>query len=197
MGVVIMVSSRYYLDMKEAEKIAQLIERLGRLVASDYHADSFKPVQWQALLYLSQANVFSRNATALGEYLGITKGSLSQTLSTLEQRGLLRKRTDKKDKRLVHLELTAAGVRTLNDNPLLELSKSIGKLNAPRRQELATSLETILSERLNQNDRRPFGQCRNCRYLKKERDQYHCGLLNEPLEAAGTNLICAEFEAKE
>jgi len=48
--------------------------RLGHLITQDYHADGFYPEQWQALLYGSQANVFSRNSVSLGDYVGITKG---------------------------------------------------------------------------------------------------------------------------
>jgi len=181
--------------MKQSEKIAQFVERIGRLIANAHHEDGFKPVQWEALRYLSQANVFSRNPGALGEFLGVTKGSVSQTLSTLEQRGLLRKKSDKKDKRMVRLELTAAGRTLITDNPLQALSDTVESLNNQQQQALASGLEALLGEHLNKRDRKPFGQCRYCRHLLKQQENFRCGLLNEPLKAHSTELICAEFEA--
>ena len=85
--------------MSSSESIAQLIEKEGRLVSNSCYADGFKPVQWEVLRFPNQAYVFSRNPSSLGEYLGVTKGSVSQTIATLEDRGLLRKKADKKDKR--------------------------------------------------------------------------------------------------
>jgi len=181
--------------VKKPNNIAQLIERIGRLVANANHENGFKPVQWETLLYLAQANVFSRNPRSLGEYLGVTKGSVSQTVSNLERRGLLRKKNDKADKRVVRLELTAAGRACVADIPLQELADSVGTLKAEQQQALKASLELVLREHLQLRDRKPFGQCRNCRYLQKPRGNFHCGLLNEPLKAQNTEQICAEFES--
>ena len=181
--------------MNQAQKIAQIVERIGRLVANTQHADGFKPVQWEVLRYLSEANVFSRNPSALGEYLGITKGSVSQTVSTLEQHDLLRKKSDKTDKRVVRLELTPAGRSLLAENPLQELSATAEKLPAKQQAQLATGLEALLREHLNQQDRKPFGLCRDCRHLQVSDGAVHCGLLNVPLKAEHTELICAEFSA--
>lgn len=180
--------------MKRSERIAQLVERIGRLITNAQHADGFKPVQWEALRYLNQANVFSRNPGSLGQYLGVTKGSVSQTLSTLEQRGLLKKKTDKKDKRVVRLELTPTGKALVAVDPLQELSESADSLSAKRQDELVAGLEEILHKHLVNRGRQLFGQCRECRHFQKNNGQYHCGLLDEPLEAQGIEMICAEFE---
>ena len=180
--------------MKRTERIAQLAERLGRLITNGEHADGFKPVQWETLRYLNQANVFSRNPGSLAQYLGVTKGSVSQTLSTLEQRGLVRKRTDEKDKRVVRLELTPAGRRQVAADPLRALSSSIGALDGGQQREAEAALEAILRTHLTRLGRQAFGQCRDCRHLRKNKRQYRCGLLDEPLELASTKMICAEFE---
>jgi len=77
-----------------AEHIAALIERIGRLLSTDAHAAGLLPVQWEVLRYLRRANRFSRTPAALTAYLGLTKGTVSQTLRALEGRGLVRKRVD-------------------------------------------------------------------------------------------------------
>lgn len=179
--------------MKKSDKIAQVIERIGRLVANAQHANGFKPVQWEALRYLSEANLFSRNPGSLGIYLGITKGSVSQTVATLEQRGLLKKKGSKTDKRAVGLELTAAGRTLLAENPLLDISVTARALSGRAQTELLSGLENLLRTHLQRQDRQSFGQCRDCRHLLKESGHFRCGLLDQPLTAASTELICAEF----
>ena len=59
--------------------VAALIERLGRLTTTEAHAEGLLPVQWEVLRYLDRANRYSRTAVALTAYLGITKGTVSQT----------------------------------------------------------------------------------------------------------------------
>ena len=53
------------------ERIAALIERIGRLLSTDAHAGGLLPVQWEALRY--RANRFSRTPAALTAYLGLTR----------------------------------------------------------------------------------------------------------------------------
>lgn len=180
--------------MKHAETITQLLERIGRLVANAEHADGFKPVQWEALRYLEQANVFSRNPGAMADYLGVTKGSVSQTVSTLEQRGLIKKSTDKHDKRVTRLALTAAGRKRLQQHPLQAMIDSAEQLTLTRQQQLTSGLKTLLSHHLDRQNRSQFGQCKACRHLRQNETGYHCSLLNEPLQAPSVELICAEYE---
>ena len=52
-----------------ANRVAALIERIGRLVSRESHAEGLQPVQWEALRYLAKANRFSRTAAAATAYL--------------------------------------------------------------------------------------------------------------------------------
>lgn len=180
--------------MENSEKIAHLLERMGRLLSSSYNADGFKPVQWEALSFLSQANVFSRNPSALGKYLGVTKGSISQTLSILENRGLLSKRTDKKDKRAVRLDLTAKGRAMVVKGPLQQVVSSIDSLGTGDQQDLLNALEKVLLAQLDERGRQPFGQCKHCTHHRHNRGQYRCNLLGVALEKNAIELICVEYE---
>ncbi len=75
------------MQSKLAIEAAQLIERLDRLVRSGESGHGLNPAQWEALRYLARANRFSRNPAALADYLGSTRGTVSQTLIALEQKG--------------------------------------------------------------------------------------------------------------
>ena len=107
------------------ERIAALIERIGRLLSTDAHAGGLLPVQWEALRYLGRANRFSRTPAALTAYLGLTKGTVSQTVHALEARGLVTKQVDPVDRRGRRLSLSPAGRTLLMRDPLVETVTAI------------------------------------------------------------------------
>src|SRR3546814_1620435 len=84
-------------------RIADLLDRLGRYLRSREHAGDLNPVQWEALRYLAQANRYSVNPSALTEFLGSTKGTVSQTLIVLESKGLISRDADPGDRRQLRL----------------------------------------------------------------------------------------------
>ena len=178
-----------------AEHIAALIERIGRLLSADAHAARLAPVQWEALRYLGRANRFSRTPAALTAYLGLTKGTVSQTLNALEARGLVVKQVDPGDRRRRRLSLSPAGRTLLERDPLTQTVAASRSLPEAQRTALARGLESILSARLDERQRRPFGQCRNCRYFARRHPggaPHYCRLLDEPLAAEEQYLICHE-----
>ena len=178
-----------------AEHIAALIERIGRLLSTDAHAAGLLPVQWEVLRYLHRANRFSRIPAALTAYLGLTKGTVSQTLRTLEGKGLVQKRVDPGDRRSKRLSLSHAARRLLREDPLAETATAIGRLAESQRVTLGRALEAILSTRLEARQRQPFGQCRDCRYFAQQHAAgapHYCLLLEEPLAEDESGLICHE-----
>jgi DNA-binding MarR family transcriptional regulator len=74
--------------LSTALEAAYLIDRLDRLTRSGGSIAELNPAQWEALRYLSRANRFSRTPAALAGYVGSTRGTISQTLIALEQKGL-------------------------------------------------------------------------------------------------------------
>lgn len=177
------------------QHIAALLERIGRLLASDAQANGLLPVHWETLRYLDRANRFSMTAAALTAYLGLTKGTVSQSLNSLEGKGLVRKRVDTRDRRSKRLSLTAKGKALLKHDPLLVTSQAIDALGAPAKVALADSLQTFLSTRLAAQERQPFGQCRDCQYFSQNREAgspYFCQLLEEPLNESDSLAICYE-----
>ena len=176
--------------MNTHDHTSHLIERLGRLISNTYHSDGFKPVQWESLRFLNHANKFSRNPSALVEYLGVTKGSVSQTLSTLEMRGLVKKSIDKSDKRAVRLDLTKAGYAQVKKDPLLEISRSLNSLETSKCIDISNGLEEILKVQLNSRGRRAFGLCFECRFHQKVQNRLRCGLLDVPLTKTDASKIC-------
>ena len=184
--------------MSSANDILVLLERIGRVLQNDGHSEGLKPTQWEALRYFARANRYSRSPSALTAWLGVTKGTVSQTIMALEKKGLVEKATSEDDRRQVRIEVTPKGEMLLRRDPLGALSASLSKLPASRRQALHDDLSGFLRAALRRRDGRPFGACKTCRYFRKHAPggaPHKCGLVDEPLSAGDSEMICVEHEA--
>jgi len=188
------------MPVRDDRHTAALLERIGRLIGADANSSALLPVQWETMRYLQQANRFSRNSSALTAFLGSTKGTVSQTVKTLESKGLLRNRVDPKDRRRNQLSLTAKGKRLLGNDPMEKNIAAIAALPAPSRDALAAGLEKLLTSRLEVDGRQPFGQCRECMYFARRHEEgnpHYCLLLKEMLSATDADHICYEQVARQ
>lgn len=184
--------------MDRRSRTVELVERLARAVANEGHAHGLKPAQWDTLRYLSRANRFSRTPGALTAYLGSTKGTVSQTVMSLERAGLVEKSANPGDGRSVRLALTAAGAALLQNDQLEKLREAAGALSGDVRAGLDAGLEALLVRQLDANGGRPFGICRSCRHFAINAGgpgKHFCQLLRMPLTDADAELICFEQEA--
>lgn len=182
------------LPSASALRAAHLIERLGRLLRAGDHATGLNPAQAEALRYLSRANRFSRTPAALADYLGSTRGTVSQTLLSLEAKGLIERQANARDGRSVVLALTKSGSKFLDADPARALAKTIDAGGAGVR--LADDLEAGLRAAIAQRGGRAFGVCHTCRHFRRDQrsgvSPHHCALLDEPLSAADATAICLE-----
>ena len=176
-----------------------LIERLGNLVRADVRAVcneyGVRPVQLEALGFLTQCNRYSDTPQAVSEFLGLTKGTVSQTLKILEQKGLLRKRGDTKDKRLVHLKPTAKGRQLVERAvPAESLRLGVEKLSKSDGQVTIEALRVLLRSVQKANDLKTFAPCHTCRFNQKHEGNYFCELTQEPLAESDVTLLCREHQ---
>lgn len=177
-----------------ALRAAHLMERLGRLLRAGDHATGLNPAQAEALRYISRANRFSRTPAALADYLGSTRGTVSQTLLSLEAKGLIERQANARDGRSVLLALTKSGLKFLDVDPVRALAKTIDATGADAR--LADDLEAGLRAAIAERGGRAFGACHTCRHFRRDQrngaSPHHCALLDEPLSAADATAICLE-----
>jgi DNA-binding MarR family transcriptional regulator len=184
--------------MTELSGLSDLVDRLGRITHALQFAAGLNPVQWEALRYLNRANKYSCSPSALAEYLGSTKGTVSQTLIALEGKGYVRRARDAVDRRSVKIALTDSGRALLGDDPLRVVERAGGELSAADRHDVIAGMERLLGV-LNQTLGKPgFGICTQCCYLdtrpgRDEPDNCVCGLTSEPLSRAETEMICINF----
>ena len=178
-------------------RLHQLLERISSLFQASLRqtasAHGLKLVQLEALVYLSMANRYSDTPLSLAEYLGITKGTVSQTLKALERGGYVDKVRDEEDGRVVHCHLTESGravVREAYPTPLLELLPSTAAGDAvPVLEDLLRSLQLT-------GGLRTFGICHTCRHFQPKSRGGRCGLTQEHLSRGDVNRICREHAAE-
>ncbi|MCM0020157.1 MAG: MarR family transcriptional regulator [Tagaea sp.] len=175
-----------------AWRAAELIGRLDRLARAGERSGDLNPAQWDALRYLARANRFSRTPAALAEFLGSTRGTVSQTIIALEAKGFVHKRASARDGRSVDLELTGAGRAALGGDSLAGLAEDLAA--GTDASKLADALAAGLRAALARRGGKAFGVCRTCRHIRTDGKAapFRCGLLDEPLSAADSELICVE-----
>lgn len=182
--------------MTETPKITTLLERLARIIQNDAYRLELKPTQWEALRFFNKANRFSASPSGLTGYLGITKGTVSQTINALERKGLIKKIPDGKDKRQVTIKTTAKGKKVLAEDPLESIREISNDLDIRLANNTEEGLTQILQALLEKGQGRPFEICNGCRHFQshvKDGNPHRCGLLAVPLTENDSHAYCIEF----
>lgn len=177
---------------------ALLLERLGALFQLAVREDAARygllPIHIQVLHYLARANCYSDLPIAIAEYFGITRGTVSQTLSVLERKGFLVRMGDPHHGKRVHLRLTAAGEAVLQDSWVERVEQAMEGMSAGG-TALQGMLRDLLSALQRMNGQRAFGVCRQCVHFLGESKDARCGLTGDSLVIGQTVRICREWTA--
>ena len=183
----------------ETGRAFELLERIGNLLRADERRlgseFGLQPVQIRALLYLLRCNRYSDTPLAVAEYMGITKGTMSQTIIALERKGFIEKHPDKDDRRKVHLHLTDKGREAATKSaPIEAVERAFSKLSADNQRAFEDLLTSFLTTIQRENGLATFGVCRTCKHFRKDGlgSTHQCGLTLEPLTDEDANRICRE-----
>ncbi|MBM4202434.1 MAG: winged helix-turn-helix transcriptional regulator [Gammaproteobacteria bacterium] len=186
-----------------ANQAYDYLERIGNLIRMGARrvppVNGIQPVQLEALHYLSSCNRYSNTPLAVAEYLGLTKGTVSQTLTVLEANGLIEKIPDAKDRRVVRLVLTPAGLGLVAEAiPPRVLALAVDELTEAASQDIVAALQGLLQAMQKANQLKSFGVCGTCRHHRVEADGGRwCGLTSEALLPSDAEKICREHTAPE
>ena len=175
------------------ERISNLL-RVGSRQEGGEHG--LQPVQLDVLHYLSICNSYSDTPMGVTEYLGLTKGTVSQTIKVLENKGYVKKIMDRDDKRVMHLNLTADGDRLVKKSiPSHLFTAAYKELSDKDKNALEEALQKMLTSMIMINMTRPFGVCHTCRYHQTPaQGEYFCGLVEKPIGESEIDMICREHE---
>lgn len=175
----------------------KLIERITNLVRSEerkkYAAIGLQPVHVQVLEYLATCNRFSDTPAAVAEFLGLTKGTVSQSIQVLERKTYLTKTPDSTDGRVVHLALSEEGASLLDElKPIDVFEQAQLMVNGKGFATIEAALNAVLVELQKANNAKSFGVCHSCVNFIETGNHYYCKLTELPLSPQEANKICRE-----
>jgi len=181
-----------------AQRVIVLLDRLSRLTRELQFVDGLNPAQWEALRFLAKANKYSRSPTALAEYLGATKGTVSQTLIALESKGLITRCKKTCDRRQVDLCLTDAGEAMLNKDPMQTLERAAGEMADELGPQMVKGLTRLLHDLQNRHQVVEFGVCQDCSLFcvngAVDRVDGECGATGETVADDEKTKICVNYK---
>ncbi|ATG89022.1 MarR family transcriptional regulator [Methylomonas koyamae] len=153
-----------------------------------------QPVHFQVLNYLSRCNKYSNTPAAVANYLGMTRGTVSQSLIILEKKGYIGKTPDTIDKRVVHLHLLPDGVEILKQARPSDLFTSATAIL--QHSEAPPSDTNVFQQALTAlqkaNQSQSFGVCKTCRNFSEKDGGFFCLLTQEKLSIEDSQKICQE-----
>jgi len=179
--------------------IAELLIQIGRLAYTEGGEAGLTSTQWMALRYFARANRFSRTISAFADYHSTTRGTVSQTVKTLGERGYLSRRRSQSDRRRVRFDLTEKGRDVIAADPLLRLIGLIGDLPQDEQQGLAVHLAGIAAGLAQALGRPGFGSCRRCRFLAENpacvegEQSARCRYVEQMLETEDLEGLCVNY----
>lgn len=183
--------------MNSKQKIEALFDRLDHLHRSyqrDFaYAKGLNLRQLEALFFLFSCNKYSNTPLAMSEYLGLTKGTVSQTIISLANKNFLLKKRDPDDGRVVHLQLTERGQRIVEECREGSVrAKALGSIS--ELEGFKESLIELLQNIQSANGNRTFGACHTCKFFRRKGlgPHHQCGLTLEPLLTRESLQICRE-----
>jgi DNA-binding MarR family transcriptional regulator len=182
--------------LKDPLTLLGILDRLANLLRADLRrvgaAQGLQAVHLQALIYLAQANRFSNTPQALAEYLGLTKGTVSQSLMLLDRRSLVERYEDELDRRVVRLRLAQAGEELLEGAGLHELWRgAMRDVRASRIRSVVSALRETMFLLQARAGGCNFGTCETCQHWERRSARvYHCAWYGERLSLAESRLLC-------
>lgn len=179
-----------------ADELHSLLVSISRALQCEQRrqavAAGLPAVQWAILHYLRTANRYSNTPQALTEYLGLTKGTVSQSLKRVEERGWVKRVADAQDGRVVRLALSRSGAKQLGHGVEAEWHAAVALLPAARREAAEAALRELLAGWQASRRGRSFGVCRSCAHFQPGSREHRCGLTGEALSEEDSTRICRE-----
>lgn len=185
--------------MPERAKIVELVDRLSRIAHSLQFAEGLNPAQWEALRFVARANRNSCSPGTLAEFMGSTKGTVSQTLKALESKGLIKRSRKAEDRRAVEISVTSAGLALVGKDPLGQIHDALSPCSETEQLGVVMGLERLVGIVQKHQNIPEFGPCLGCTHYKPEAcvetDEMgcRCGVSGELINAFELDRLCADF----
>lgn len=196
-----MVLKRYHLLMTEkatdTEEISELLVYLGRAARGTDTGSDLTAAQWTAMRFFARANRLSRTPSAFASFHATTRGTASQIIKSLIQRGYLVRHDAVDDRRSVRLDLTSSGETAMRHDPLRDLTEAIDRLEGTLRTALRRALPALAGELAKIRDTVAFGTCGDCRHFSGGGTTSYCACVAAEVAPTDLGRLCINFAANQ
>jgi DNA-binding MarR family transcriptional regulator len=176
-----------------SDEIAELLIHLGRASRGEDLASPLTAAQWTCLRFFARANSVSRTPSAFASFQVTTRGTASQTIKTLQEKGLLARFRSDSDGRSVRLEITEQGHEILKVDPLADLMCLIDLIKPKKRAAFLGTL-SLLSETLaGLKGAQAFGTCKACTHYTSSDGGGYCACIAAELAPDDVGKLCVNF----
>ena len=186
-------------------KIVASLERISQafrvLLWNESKEFSLSPIQIQVLIFLLHHPDQKRKVSYLAAEFNMTKATISDTVKTLEQKGLISKEFEQHDTRSYMIHLTKRGHETAKQTSLFaeQIQIPIDKLHATDQENFLLSLLDIIHH-LNKSGIITIQRmCFTCHFYKTDKNgqEHFCNLLNTKLTDSELRIDCPEHKEKQ
>ena len=179
------------------ERVSQAFKVLLWNESKDF---SLSPIQVQVLIFLLHHSDQKRKVSYLADEVGITKATISDTIKTLEQKHLIKKKYEPHDTRSYIIHLTKKGKDTAEQISLFakQIQVPVDNLHSIDKENLLLSLLDIIHH-LNKSGIITIQRmCFTCHFYKSNKNgqEHFCELLNTKLANTELRIDCEEHNQK-
>ena len=121
-----------------------LLETFVREWITARYSHGLTPAQWSALRYVCEQDNEVVTLTGFAKFYGTTLGTASQTISSLENKGLVSRSRHPENHRKVAIKPTELGHRMMQNDPLNRIIDDFRKIDSDDSEIFLDSLNNLI-----------------------------------------------------
>lgn len=181
-------------------KIVVALERISQafrvLLWDEGKEAGLSPIQIQLLIFIRHHSEEKSKVSYLAKEFNLTKPTISDAVKSLEQKGLITKKTEPNDTRSYSIHLTSKGKSLAESSSHFahEIQQPIDKLSNGDKENMLLNLLDIIRHLNNSGVISIQRMCYTCRFHTMKGQSHYCNLLQSKLNPKDIRVDCPEHE---
>lgn len=195
--ILLLMSTNKDLDTKIIEAIERISRAQKILLWDKAKLYGLTPLQTQILMFIEESKPENANITNLSLELGVSQPTISDSVKSLINKGLIEATVWEKNRHFKILKLTDKGKEILKklENWNYYLKKPLMDMNEEEKVRVFDFLLKYVIALRNDKTLYFVKACPLCRYfLEKNPNEYYCKLFNMDLKIKDLRINCPDFE---
>ncbi|MCC7524209.1 MAG: winged helix-turn-helix transcriptional regulator [Chitinophagaceae bacterium] len=192
-----------YQNQHVESRIVAALEKISQafrvLLWQESREFALSPIQVQVLIFLLHHSTKKGKVSYLAREFNMTRATISDTVKSLDQKGLIQKLTVPKDGRSYHIQLSEKGREMAVKASLFtnEIHTPVDQLHPDDKENLLLSLLNIIRHLNRAGIITIPRMCMTCAYYQSQNEnhKHFCHLLHQELQVTDLRLDCPEHKA--